>query len=187
MAKHNLLLHACCGPCSSLVWTQLLDDYSSVSAFFFNPNIQPDTEYQLRLQAMKTVSEHIGAPLIHDSAGSMEWSALIAGLDEEPEGGLRCQSCIRFRMQRTFKTAVDMGFHSVSTTLTVGRHKNSKMILSIGRELSEQYGVLFYNRDFKKNNGSYLSIKLAKEWGLYCQDYCGCLSSKTERNKRFNR
>lgn len=185
MSGNKLLLHACCGPCSTHVWQQLLSEFDTVTAYFFNPNIQPKQEYQLRLTAMNTVSERLGQALITDKSGYTEWKDRTKELKSEPEGGKRCFECIHLRLKQTFEAANRLGFQTVSSTLTVSRHKNSKIILSIGHELSNQYGISFYNQDFKKKNGNYLSDKLAKEWGLYRQNYCGCLFSKAEMEKRI--
>lgn len=187
MSGRNLLLHCCCGPCSALVWQELLDQFDAVSAFFFNPNIQPETEYQLRLQAMNTVGDRLGAPLIVDCTGDLEWQALTAPFQTEPEGGKRCQECFRYRLKKTFDNALDLGFQTVATTLTVSRFKNSKTILAIGQDLSRQYGITFLARDFKKANGSLMADQKAREWHLYRQNYCGCLYSKLAREQKLIR
>lgn len=183
----KLLLHVCCGPCSTHVWPELFKRYQEVTAFFFNPNIQPENEYQLRLEAMREVASRIGAPLIVDDSGAEDWSHRVAEHLSEPEGGQRCRNCIGYRLTQTFIKAKELGYGAVTTTLTVSRHKNSRMILALGRELGERFDIPFFDQDFKKMNGTLFSDRQAREWGLYRQTYCGCLSSFQERQKHIKR
>lgn len=178
MRGEKILLHACCGPCSTHVWQELLLDYDTVTPFFYNPNIQPQPEYEMRLHAMDILSQKLGKPFLFDNTGKKEWALLTKTSSLEPEGGERCRFCIKFRLEQTIKKAKIMNYDAVTTTLTVSRHKNSAMIFELGSQLSHQYQIPFLEIDFKKKNGTAISNRLAKEWGLYRQIYCGCLYSK---------
>jgi predicted adenine nucleotide alpha hydrolase (AANH) superfamily ATPase len=173
----RLLLHACCGPCSLFVWQLLLKEFETVTPFFYNPNIEPPAEYDLRLETMKKTSQLVGYPFIQEQSGHLEWLNAIAPFADEPEGGARCQACIRHRLERTFRGALEHGFQAITTTLTVSRHKNTAMINKIGIELSNKYGTPYLERDFKKMGGSVIANRLAREANLYRQTYCGCLFS----------
>lgn len=178
MHGEKVLLHACCGPCSTQVWQLLRQEFQKVDAFFYNPNIQPEEEYRHRLEAMFSVAERLNAHLIHDDSGQTEWMSVTSPFSEAPEGGERCAACFRHRLRKTCETARKLGYQYITTTLTVSRHKRSQTIIHIGRELSREYGIHFLDRDFKKKDGSLHSDRLAREWNLYRQNYCGCLYSR---------
>ena len=183
--KKHVLLHSCCGPCSTACIERLLPDYK-ITVFFYNPNITDAEEYQRRKEAQIHFIEEFNR-----SAGDEEKVAFIegeylpedfykvcAGYSNEPEGGLRCTECFKLRMERTAQVALKTGNPLFGTTLTVSPHKNYPLISSIGRELAGLYGLEFLDIDFKKKNGFQRSIELSKEYGLYRQNYCGCEYSK---------
>ena len=189
--KPSLLLHSCCGPCSSSVIERLAPDYR-ITVFYFNPCITEEDEYKIRKENQKSFINEFNkgrAPsdqiqFIEGDYIPDEYLKLVYGLEGEPEGGKRCHVCFRQRLTETAKKARELHFHYFTTTLTVSPHKNYTLISKIGHEVAEETGADFLDMDFKKKAGFQRSIELAKEYGLYRQDYCGCRFSKRETEKR---
>lgn len=175
--KPKLLLHSCCGPCSTSVIKRLID-YFDVTVLFYNPNIDTRLEFNKRLLAQQTVINHYNVNLITVDYNHNQYLEFVKGLEKEKEGGARCEKCFELRLNKTFEVAKEEGFDYVTTTLSVSPHKNSKLINEIGFRLSEQYGIGFVESDFKKKDGFLLSTKLSKELNLYRQNYCGCEFAK---------
>lgn len=186
--KRTVLLHSCCGPCSTACIERLLPDYK-VTVFFYNPNITDREEYERRREAqMKFLQEYNEKLSEEDRVEFIEGEYLpddffevCSGFSNEPEGGRRCTECFRLRMERTAQVAIKTGNVMFGTTLTVSPHKNYMLISAIGTELERVYGVEFLDVDFKKKAGFQRSIQMSKEYGLYRQNYCGCVySMRTE-------
>lgn len=183
--KPPLLLHSCCGPCSTSVIERLAPDYE-VTVFFYNPCITDREEYEKRKENQIAFIERFnqncgGRQKIHFMEGIYEpenFFELTEGLSQEPEGGARCTVCFRQRLSKTAETTADKGFRLFTTTLSVSPHKNYPLISAIGCECAEKYGTEFLDLDFKKKAGFQRSIQLSKEYGLYRQNYCGCEFSK---------
>ena len=175
--KKKLLLHSCCGPCSTSVIERLKDDYE-LEVFFYNPNIMDPEEYEKRRQAQKQVVEFFGVPYIEGDKDTQVYLEKIKGLEEEAEGGSRCRKCFELRLQVTAKLAVEKGFDAFASTLSVSPHKSYKDIAEIGNSLAHELGLEFLNEDFKKKAGFQRSTQLAKEMELYRQRFCGCEFSR---------
>ncbi len=183
--KKTLLLHSCCGPCSTACIERVLPDYK-VTIFFFNPNITDPKEYELRketqIQFLRSYNQGLdGEDMVSFIEGDYEpetFLHLTEGYEKEPEGGGRCTLCFQQRLEETARLAATEGFHSFGTTLTVSPHKNYPLISTIGNVLAKDYGVEFLDLDFKKKAGFQRSIELSKAYGLYRQNYCGCIYSK---------
>lgn len=171
--KPALLLHSCCGPCSSYV-LEYLTRYFDVTILFYGPNIQPETEYAKRLYYQREVLKRIPAKIMECDYDGGAFTAAARGLENEPEGGERCTACFRLRLEETAKRAAGGGFDWYCTTLTVSPHKDAERVNRLGAEAGEKYGVKWLPSDFKKRNGYLRSIRLAEEYGLYRQDWCGC-------------
>ncbi len=184
MEKPPLLLHICCAPCSTYV-VRTLREHFDVVGYFCNPNIHPEAEYALRLREMKRYAENIGLRMIVAEYEVDRWYEAISGTEQEPEGGKRCAICYRFRLERTARFAQEQGIPNFASTLTVSPHKKAAVINPIGRALAEQTGAAFYEADFKKRDGFKISCRMSREAGLYRQDYCGCIFSKQERERRI--
>jgi epoxyqueuosine reductase len=173
----SLLLHSCCGPCSSYV-LEYLSKYFNITVFFYNPNIYPYEEYLKRVQAQKRIVSLL--PVIHPVRLIIpdytpdEFLSAARGLEGCPEGGKRCSACFALRLNRTAREAFWGGFDYFATTLTVSPHKNAEVINTIGFAASRAVGVAYLPSDFKKREGYKRSIELSREYGLYRQDYCGC-------------
>ena len=176
--KPRLLLQSCCGPCSTYVLSYL-KQYFDITLLYYNPNIQPRAEYDLRLENQRKVMAAMPEVHILECAYDGEaYNAAVRGLEGEPEGGARCTVCFRLRLEETARLAAEGKFDYFCTTLTVSPHKDAARINTIGRALGEQYGVAWLPSDFKKREGYKQSITLSRELDLYRQDYCGCLYSK---------
>ena len=179
--RPRLLLQSCCGPCSSYV-LEALTPYFRVTVLYYNPNIQPREEYDLRLENQRKIIAALPTPsevkILECSYDGEKYDAAVKGLEAEPEGGARCTVCFRLRLEETAKRASELGYDWFCTTLTVSPHKDAERLNQIGRALGDQYGVPFLPSDFKKREGYKRSIQLSKEYALYRQDYCGCLFSK---------
>ena len=174
--KRDLLLHVCCAPCATAVFEALVKEFT-VTAFFYNPNIQPDTEYQKRLEHLRTLCRMQHIALIIPDYDDGFWLRQTAGFEQEPEGGNRCTACFKLRLSRTVEAAQTMSIETVATTLSVSPHKNTSLINELGSDAAQGTGVAFLDRDFKKQDGYRKSCELSRHYGLYRQNYCGCLYS----------
>ena len=175
--RPRLLLHSCCGPCSSYV-LEYLAQFFDITLLFYGPNIQPREEYELRLAHQRKVLEHIPVKIMECEYDGKAFDAIAAGYENEPEGGGRCTRCFALRIEETARRAAEGGFDFYCTTLSVSPHKDAGRINALGEAFGESYGVKWLPSDFKKRGGYQRSIALSREWGLYRQDYCGCLFSK---------
>ena len=175
-----LLLHSCCGPCSSYV-LQYLSACFDILLFYSNSNIAPEEEYRHRLAEQRRLVREMPfqgrVEVVEDSYDPDAFAAAAAGLEDQPEGGARCARCFALRLERAACEAARLGADWFSTTLTVSPHKDPSVINPIGQALGERYGVPFLCADFKKRDGYQQSIRLSRQYGLYRQNYCGCVYS----------
>ena len=184
--RPRLLLHACCAPCSSYV-LEYLSRYFDITLLFFNPNISPQSEYDLRANELGRLISDMGLgnlPLITAEYTPELFEEIAAGLEDAAEGGERCRRCYRLRLENAARAAKEGGYDYFTTTLSISPHKNSRWLCEIGEELEKQYGVSYLYSDFKKKNGYKRSIELSEKYGLYRQDFCGCKYSKAAKEKR---
>ncbi len=186
----RLLLHSCCGPCSSYV-LEYLAPYFAITIFFDNPNIQPKTEYDHRLTEQKRVMAHIdashGLDLIEGDYAPERYFQAVEGLTHLGEGSARCFACYRFRMEAAAELAKAGGYDYFATTLSISPYKNASVINDIGEEIAHAVGVRHLPNDFKKRGGYQRSIALCKEWDIYRQHYCGCIFSERELAERLKK
>ena len=185
----RLLLHSCCAPCSSYV-LEYLTDYFEITVFYYNPNISPAEEYEKRAAEQQHLIRELPAKHpIHLVVGAYEperFYAVSRGLEQVPEGGERCFRCFRLRLEEAAKMAAEGGFDYFATTLTISPLKNAQKLNEIGEELSELYKVEHLPSDFKKKNGYKRSVELSALYGLYRQNYCGCVFSKRDAEERLH-
>ena len=174
----KLLLHSCCAPCSSYV-LEYLAQYFSITVFYYNPNIYPAEEYERRLGEVRRLIGLMdcGISLIEDEYTPADYIARAAGLEGEPEGGLRCVECIGMRIERTATLAAGK-FDYFATTLSISPHKNAELINTLGYAAAEKYGAVWFPADFKKRGGYARSCELCREYDIYRQNYCGCSFAK---------
>ena len=183
-SKKTLLLHACCAPCSSAV-LERISKYFDITILYYNPNITDEKEYQKRLQEIEKIVNELNIDNIKILPGRynpQEFFDIAKGLEEEKERGKRCYYCYQLRLEETAKVAEKLHFDYFTTTLSISPYKNSKWLNEIGEKLNNKYEPTYLYADFKKKNGYKRSIELSKQFGLYRQDYCGCIYSKKERD-----
>ncbi|MBQ0018636.1 MAG: epoxyqueuosine reductase QueH [Clostridiales bacterium] len=179
--KPKVLLHACCGPCSTSCVERLAEDYS-VTLYYYNPNITDREEYLLRketlLQFIKLFNEeHKDRYCVGFIEGPYEPEKFLdrtAALADEPEGGRRCDVCFAMRITDTAKKARELEMDYFTTTMSVSPHKNYEKIKTLGLILEDEYGVKYLDVDFKKKNGFGRSVEMSRQYGLYRQNFCGC-------------
>ena len=174
--KKSLLLHACCAPCASSV-IEYLKPYFNLTIYFYNPNIMPNKEFELRLDSMKKLmAYHKDIKLIIPNQQESDFLEYISGLENCKEGGNRCTKCFELRLKNTADFIVNSNFKYdfFATTLTVSPHKNFSLINEIGKDISILTNTNYLSSNFKKKNGFLRSIQLSKDYDLYRQTYCGC-------------
>lgn len=183
----TLLLHSCCAPCSSYV-LEYLSEYFSITVFYYNPNIFPEEEFTKRIQEQDMLIQKLPVKheikLIAGNYDSERFYEMAKGLEQAPEGGERCFKCYELRLRETAELAKAGGYDYFTTTLSISPLKNAQKLNEIGEWLAEEYGLQYLCSDFKKKNGYKRSTELSREYGLYRQDYCGCVYSKMEREKQ---
>ncbi|MBM4403520.1 MAG: epoxyqueuosine reductase QueH [Candidatus Cloacimonetes bacterium] len=175
MNAAKILVHTCCAPCFAAPYSGLADHGMDVTAWWFNPNIHPFTEYQKRLQALLDFTADMHLPLIlRDEYRLDEFLMNVA-----PDPASRCEYCYRCRLEELVRAAKEQGFDCFSTTLLYSKYQLHNLIVSICRELSERYEVVFYYDDWRRfwQRG----IELSKAAGMYRQQYCGCIYSEKDR------
>lgn len=177
--KPKLLLHSCCAPCSSSC-IERIKEFFDVTVFYYNPNIDTKEEFCHRESEQKRLCEKLGVGFLSDGYNPEEFYSFVKGLENEKEGGARCEKCFYLRLKRTAEQAKKSNYDYFTTTLTLSPLKNSELINSIGETIEEETGVKFLPSDFKKRNGYLRSIELSREYGLYRQNYCGCEFSKNK-------
>lgn len=184
----SLLLHACCAPCSSYVLSYL-SDYFRITVVFYNPNITSPEEYRKRADELTRLISELPAkyPIAVKTAeyDPQEFLRAVKGLEQEPEGGKRCEVCFRMRLSYAGRLAAEQGFDYFTTTLSISPLKNATLLNSIGEQLASEIGIPYLTSDFKKKGGYQKSIELSREYDLYRQDYCGCVFSLRDRNQRL--
>ncbi len=173
--KPKLLLHACCGVCSSAVLERLIP-YFDITVLYYNPNIYPIEEYQKRLEVLKELISKANLPvkLLEVGYNIKEFYEGVKGLEKEKEGGKRCNVCYKLRLEQTALLAQKNKFDYFCTTLSVSPYKKADVLNEIGKSLENKYNVKYLYSDFKKKEGYKRSNELAKKYNLYRQHYCGC-------------
>jgi len=180
----KLLLHACCAPCSSYV-LEYLSEFFETTIYYYNPNIHPENEYMRRINELKKFLTEFKPKnkvnLIEENYNTLEYFNKIKGLENLGERSKRCYKCYEFRMEKAVEYAKENNYDYFTTTLSISPYKESNWINEIGSLLESKYKIKYLYSDFKKKNGYKRSLELSKEYGLYRQDYCGCIYSKQER------
>lgn len=181
----SLLLHSCCAPCSSYV-LEYLSQYFRITVFYYNPNIYPESEYRMRVQEQMRFIEALPTryPVTFAEGAYIpkDFYDCAKGMEKLPEGGERCFACYRLRLSEAARAAKEKGCDYFATTLSISPLKNAEKLNEIGEQLAEEYAVNWLPNDFKKKNGYKRSTELSKEYGMYRQDYCGCIYSLKERH-----
>lgn len=185
-ARPSVLLHSCCGPCSSAV-LEYLTQFFDVTLLWYNPNLYPKAEFDRRLAAQRELIEKMGlagrVAVLAEDWRSGEYYAAAAGLEDEPEGGKRCTECFRLRLEETARLAKARGFAYFCTTLSLSRYKDAVRINALGEAVAARVGVKWLPSDFKKQGREQRSTELSRQYGLYQQRYCGCEFSLRSREE----
>ncbi len=174
-----LLLHCCCGPCSTASIERLRELGYEPVLFFGNSNIHPQEEAEHRFEVLREVAGHFNLGVIRHPWDHASWLKSVVGHELDKERGARCALCFQWNLQEAAEEAARLGIAHFTTTLTVSPHKDSPLIFSIGKEIEG-----FVPVDFKKKGGYQRSIQLSKQLKLYRQDYCGCEFSQRDSTKQ---
>lgn len=172
----KLLLHCCCAPCASSC-LERLKDYFKITVLFYNPNIDEPEYSKRKAELIKLIGATGWAEILDCDSNAQDFYGAVKGLENEKEGGARCAECFKLRLEKTARLAKEGGFDCFTTTLTLSPLKNAALINSIGESLQSENTVWLYS-DFKKRGGYLRSIELSKQYGLYRQNYCGCVFSR---------
>lgn len=179
----SLFLHSCCAPCSSYV-LEYLSEYFRIHVFYYNPNISPQSEYDYRVSEVERLVREIPAKhKITCEAGEYhpeEFFERVKGHEMDKEGGERCTICFEMRLEEAARRAAEGGYDYFTTSLTISPLKDADRLNAIGERMGEKYGVKCLPSDFKKKNGYKRSTELSAIYGLYRQNYCGCVFSKRD-------
>jgi len=178
----KILVHVCCAP-DALYVMKLLQEKYNPSGYFYNPNIHPEDEYQTRLNETKKVAASLDFMLIEEVYDKDRWMRLTEGFKDEPEKGRRCDICYAMRLERTAKKASELGFDIFTTVMSLSPWKKAHVLNRMGRMFAQRYKVKFLEANFKKQDGFKKSVNLSKSFGLYRQNYCGCIYSKAEKEQ----
>jgi predicted adenine nucleotide alpha hydrolase (AANH) superfamily ATPase len=170
-------MHICCAVCAAGAAERLQQEGHEVVGFFYNPNIHPEGEYKLRLEAARRTAEELSFPLTEGIYLPTEWHQAVRSMESEPEGGKRCPICFKLRLAKTYEFMLENDCQAFTTTLTMGSNKSAQLISRLGEEIG---GDKFLQHDFKKREGFKRASLLARQWGLYRQHYCGCEYSLPE-------
>ena len=180
--RKKLLLHSCCAPCSTAC-IERLKEFFDLTIFYYNPNIDTEAEFNLRADEQKRFCQKEGIDCIVSSYDKDAFLESAKGLENELEGGKRCEKCFYLRLKKTAQKCKELGYDYFATTLTVSPLKNATLINKIGKQIEEECDVKYLVTDFKKDNGYLRSITLSNENNLYRQNYCGCEFSKIQKEK----
>ena len=184
----SLLLHSCCAPCSSYV-LEYLSNYFHITIFYYNPNISSIEEYERRVEEQKRLIQELPVKnpiqFILGNYDPHRFYEMAKDMETLPEGGARCENCYEMRLRETAVLAKEDGYDYFTTTLSISPHKNAAKLNEIGEHLAKELNISYLCSDFKKKNGYKRSTILSKEYNLYRQDYCGCIFSKVESEKRM--
>lgn len=176
----KLLLHSCCAPCGSYV-LEYLSEYFEITLLYYNPNIYPPEEYQAREDEVARLIGQMPllnkVVMIKGEYDPEEFYREVKGLEQEPEGGARCERCYQLRLRQAAEMAKKTGCDFFTTTLTISPLKSAQKINAIGERLALEYQVAYLPSDFKKRDGYRRSLELSREYSLYRQNYCGCIYS----------
>lgn len=182
----SLLLHSCCAPCSSYT-IEYLSEYFNITVLYYNPNISPLEEYEKRkaeqIRLIDTMKTKNKVKFEDCDYSGTDFERIAEGYENCREGGERCFRCYRLRLEKTARLAKDRGFDYFCTTLSISPLKNSQKINETGYALEKEYGVSWLPSDFKKREGYKRSIELSREYGLYRQNFCGCVYSRENNNE----
>lgn len=181
--EKRVLLHSCCAPCSGEVIEAMVTSGLEIEIFFYNPNIHPKKEYELRKEENIRFAEKLNIPFIDADYDSDNWFLRAKGLEHEPERGIRCTACFDMRFERTALHAHEHGFPVMTSCLGISRWKNMEQINTSGIRAAAPYeGLSYWTFNWRKGGGSARMLEISKREKFYQQEYCGCIYSLRDTN-----
>lgn len=182
--ESSLLLHSCCAPCAGEIMEAVAASDIDTTVYFYNPNIHPIEEYELRKEENKRYCEALNFKFIDADYDKDNWFDRIKGLEDEPERGERCTKCFDMRFERSALFAHENNFSLFATTLGISRWKDLDQVNNSGLRASKRYDDLtFWDFNWRKQGGSSRMIEISKREEFYQQEYCGCVYSLRDTNK----
>lgn len=179
----KILLHSCCAPCSGEVMEAMHAAGLAITIFFYNPNIHPKREYELRKNENIVFAEKMGIPFIDADYDAANWFARVKGMEWEPERGIRCTECFDMRFERTALYAHENGFNLFTSCLGISRWKNMEQINGCGYRAAARYpNMSYWDYNWRKHGGGARMIEISKREEFYQQEYCGCIYSLRDTN-----
>ena len=186
--RPKLALHACCAPCSSAVLERLNEAFE-IAVYYYNPNIAPEAEFRRRAEEQRRLASEMPLRDVRVVEGEYDperYYELVRGHEGDPEGGARCAICFEMRLRSTAEFARSIGADYFTTTLSISPLKDAQLLNELGARIAAEAGVRYLHSDFKKRDGYKRSCALSEAYGLYRQDYCGCVFSRREREEQRN-
>ena len=181
--EKKLLLHSCCAPCAGEVMEALVASDIDTTIFFYNPNIHPIEEYEIRKDENIRFAKKLGMPIIDADYDREEWFERTKGQENAPERGERCTTCFDMRFEKTAQYASDNEFDLISSTLGISRWKDMDQINASGARSSMPYNIPYWNFNWRKKGGSSRMLEISKRESFYQQEYCGCVYSLRDTNR----
>lgn len=182
--RRHLLLHSCCAPCVGPLMESLTESGIQYTIYFYNPNIHPRQEYDMRKDENIRYAQQLGVPFVDGDYDKDAWFKRAAPYGDEPERGKRCTFCFDMRFERTALYASEHGFDVISSSLGISRWKNMAQINQCGTRAASRYpGLIYWTYNWRKQGGSARMVALAKEEHFYQQEYCGCVYSLRDTNR----
>lgn len=182
--ERKLLMHSCCAPCAGEIMEALAASEIETTIFFYNPNIHPREEYELRKEENIRFAQKLGMPFVDADYDKDVWFDRIKGQEDEPERGARCTTCFDMRFEVTAQYAKAQGFDLISSTLGISRWKDMGQINGCGARATNPYeGISYWDFNWRKQGGSSRMLELSKREEFYQQEYCGCVYSLRDANR----
>jgi len=182
--EKKVLMHSCCAPCSGELMEKMIASGIKLTIFFYNPNIHPKKEYEIRKNENIRFAEKMGIPFVDADYDVQNWFARAKGMEQAPERGIRCSMCFDMRFERTALYAYEHGFKVITSSLGISRWKDMNQINDSGLKAASHYeGVLYWTYNWRKDGGSARMYEIAKRESFYKQEYCGCIYSLRDTNK----
>lgn len=176
--SNKILLHTCCAICSAYPISLLKGMGYSVVVYFYNPNIFPQEEYDLRLETQKILCNYHNVELLIGDYEPEVYYNYVKGLENEPEKGVRCDKCFELRLRATAQKAKELNIHNFTTSMVISPHKNYQKLTSIGDTIAKDFGLTYVAENFRKQDGFLKTNQISKSLNLYRQNYCGCKFAK---------
>jgi predicted adenine nucleotide alpha hydrolase (AANH) superfamily ATPase len=181
---NKVLIHSCCAPCAGELMELMVDNGIDLTIYFYNPNIHPKKEYEIRKNENIRFAEKMGIKFVDADYDVQNWFGKAKGMENEPERGVRCTMCFDMRFVKTAQYAKENGFKVITSSLGISRWKNMDQINDCGHRAASLFdGIEYWDYNWRKQGGSERMYKIAKREKFYKQEYCGCIYSLRDTNK----